>query len=160
MKQPGQDSDWARKTILLADDDRDDRDLFAEAMTLVDPAIALIMASDGEELMDLLVKENIRPDLIFLDLNMPRKNGKECLAEIEMHAELSKIPVVIYSTSLNPVDLDETYHMGAESFFRKPNSFEELKQLLQGFFASEVTVARRSRENFLLNLSTQRIESK
>mgnify|MGYP003579274684 CR=1 FL=1 len=68
--------------IIVADDDSDDRELFEEAATFADPGITITLARDGEELMEHLLNRSLLPDMIFLDLNMPRKNGKECLTEI------------------------------------------------------------------------------
>lgn len=138
--------------VLLADDDSDDRDLFEEAVGFVDPQVKVTMAKDGEELIDLLVQGQFRPDLIFLDLNMPRKNGKECLEEMMQDPEFKNIPVIIYTTSLNPVDIDDTFNQGARHFFRKPNSFEELKEILHRIFKSSIAgFVPRSKENFVLN---------
>lgn len=138
--------------ILLADDDSDDRELFEEAATIIDPNLRITMARDGEELMEVLLKGEKRPDLIFLDLNMPRKNGKECLAEISGNEELSNIPVIIYSTSINPTDIEDTYRNGAHFFFRKPNSFEQLKNILHQIIESGIeNGAPRVREHFVLN---------
>jgi CheY-like chemotaxis protein len=119
--------------IVLADDDADDRDLFNEAMEIINPIIKVEMVRDGQELMDFL-HQNVRPDLIFLDLNMPKKNGKECLTEIRIDAKLKDIPVIIYTTSLNPSDIEACSQGGATNFIRKPNSFEELKSILSDFF--------------------------
>jgi DNA-binding NtrC family response regulator len=121
-------------TVTLADDDIDDRDLFVEAMSLVDSQISINTVKDGEELMDYLNTNTVKPGLIFLDLNMPRKNGKECLVEIQESVDLKTIPVVIYTTSLNPRDVEYCMSKGAFHFIRKPNSFEELKEMLFRFF--------------------------
>lgn len=138
--------------ILLADDDSDDRDLFGEAASLINDQLNVTMAKDGEELLDVLIGRQFRPDLIFLDLNMPRKNGKECLVEINNHEELSKIPVIIFSTSLNPLDVEDTFNSGAHYFFRKPNSFEELKGILQKIIETGIENSTpRVREKFVLN---------
>jgi CheY-like chemotaxis protein len=118
------------KNVLLADDDSDDRELFTQALNLVHPHVTVETVHDGEELMQHLTKKKALPDLIFLDLNMPRKNGRECLAEIHHNEALHSIPVIVYSTSLNPLDIQDTLNKGARYFLRKPNSFEELKSLL------------------------------
>ena len=119
--------------IVLADDDSDDRDLFNEAMELANPVIKVEMVQDGEELMEYL-NRNSSPDYIFLDLNMPRKSGKECLIEIQENIKLKDIPVIIYTTSLNPKDVEACSKGGASHFMRKPNSFQELKIILHKFF--------------------------
>lgn len=138
------------QTIFLADDDVDDRDLFEEAAALIKPDIRIRAVRDGEELMGLLTHPDQPPSWIFLDLNMPRKNGKECLNEIRNNKDLRNIPLVIYTTSLNPLDIDETFDMGASYFLRKPNSFEELKNLLQRVLQNQ-SVATHERDRFVLN---------
>lgn len=134
--------------ILLADDDADDRELFEEALADIHPDAVLTTAQDGEELMFIL-KNYHKPDLLFLDLNMPRKNGKECLHEIVKHPELKKIPIVIFSTSVNPTDIEETFSLGAMLFFRKPNSYEELKRNVAEIF-TEKLMSPRTKESFLI----------
>ena len=137
--------------IVLADDDSDDRELFEEAVAVVDPCIKISMAKDGEELMEFL-KENAAPDLIFLDLNMPRKNGKECLIEIMTSNTWNSIPVIIYTTSLNPADIEETFTHGAHHFLRKPNSYEELKNILHKILKDPTLITKpRAKKTFLLN---------
>ena len=139
-----------RYTVLLADDDPDDRELFEEATTFLNPDIDMIMAKDGVHLMDLLRQNH--PDVIFLDLNMPKKNGRECLQEISSQHRFRQIPIIIYTTSLNPIDIDETFNTGAFRFFKKPNSFDELKNILnKAFDAVTGHSPTRSKENFILN---------
>ena len=141
-----------KRHVLLADDDSDDRDLFAEAVSFVDPTVKVTMKRDGEELMEFVLQNTDLPDLIFLDLNMPKKNGKECLSELQAEKQLHDIPVIIYTTSLNPVDIDEAFNKGAHRFFRKPNSFEELKEIVHTILFSEIaTSSTRTREQFLLS---------
>ena len=130
----GADQKLNARQIILADDDADDRDLFEEAIASIDPEIGVAMAHDGEELCLMLERNEVHPDVIFLDLNMPRKNGKECLAEIRGNSNWKDIPVIIYSTSLSQRDIDECFQLGATSYILKPNSFEELKNILREFF--------------------------
>lgn len=117
--------------ILLADDDKDDCLLFKDAVEELAFAASLTMVHDGEQLMHHLerVAANI-PDVLFLDLNMPRKNGFECLAEIKKHSTLKKIPVVIYSTSYDEGNADRLYNSGAHCYICKPSDFEELKKVV------------------------------
>lgn len=138
--------------ILLADDDADDRELFEEALADIQPNAVLTTAQDGEELMFILQNYH-RPDLIFLDLNMPRKNGKECLLEIVKDPALQKIPIVIFSTSVNPLDIEETFSLGALLFFRKPNSYEELRRNVNEIFFDKLT-SPRSKENFVVSAAS------
>ena len=152
MEERLQKSYKGSQKIVLADDDSDDRELFLEAANFVDPDITITMAKDGEELMDCLLIKKQRPDLIFLDLNMPRKNGKECLIEIRKDKIFKTIPIIIYTTSLNPQDVEETFNHGAEFFLRKPNTFEELKEMLNMVLTTAMGNANlRIREKFVLN---------
>ncbi|HEY0031588.1 MAG TPA: response regulator, partial [Bacteroidia bacterium] len=119
--------------IILADDDPDDRDLFSEAIAQ-HAHVLLETAADGSELMKLLGNGTV-PDIVFLDLNMPGKNGKKCLEEIRGNKKLAHIQVVIYSTSTSSKDIDDTFAMGANLYIRKPNSFKELTELIKKVFA-------------------------
>jgi CheY-like chemotaxis protein len=121
------DSTRKVSNILLADDDRDDRFFFGMAITEMEIGIKLEMVKHGEELMEYLMRDDIAmPDILFLDLNMPRKNGFDCLAEIRASAKLRDLFVVIYSTSISQRDVEETFRLGANLFVNKPNSYEDL----------------------------------
>lgn len=122
-----------RYKILLADDDPDDRELFAEAAGMHDAHV--IGVPNGMQLMANLLQTDALPDVIMLDLNMPEKDGKECLREIREHDRLRAIPVVIYSTSSAKKDIDDTQQMGANLYITKPNSFAELKKAIQRLLA-------------------------
>ena len=138
--------------IILVDDDSDDRDLFTEAVSLIHPVAEIVCKRDGEELMEYLAASSIMPDIIFLELNMPRKNGKECLKELRAHQTFQTTPIIIFTTSLNPVDVQETFDHGASFFMRKPNSFEELKQILHSLLNIQLNATSdRSRDKFVLN---------
>jgi CheY-like chemotaxis protein len=118
--------------MILADDDADDRDFFAEAMAEVADKIRLDYAEDGVDLLNLLNDEDrLLPHLIFLDLNMPNKSGRECLDAIRENERLKNIPVIIYSTSSSSKDIDETFKKGANLYVRKPSSFTELVSIAQ-----------------------------
>ncbi len=121
------------KNILLADDDSDDRDFFADALKEVLVDTELTTANDGAELMTVLqtVITPPPPHVIFLDLNMPRKNGFECLREIRQTPTLKNIPVVIFSTSVSPTAVDATYSLGANCYVCKPNSHKLLKKAIE-----------------------------
>lgn len=124
-------------TILLADDDPDDRLLVREAFEenhLLNP---LHTVEDGEELMDYLYKRGkfaaqaVRPHLILLDLNMPRKSGIEALQEIKSDASLRTIPIVVLTTSKAEEDILRTYDLGVNSFIVKPVTFDSLVELVR-----------------------------
>jgi CheY-like chemotaxis protein len=121
----------ATKTFFIADDDPDDQELFIEALHSIDKDCNCITAFDGQDAV-VKLKQHIDalPDFIFLDLNMPKLNGKECLAEIKKDANFNNIPVIIYSTSTAQKEIDETIKMGAAFFLQKPNRFEDLSRAL------------------------------
>ena len=113
--------------ILIVDDDEDDRDLFCDAVNVVDPEINCIMARNGEEALTALKADHFpKPNLIFLDLNMPRVNGVQFLREIKKQPTLHRIPVIIYTTSKLKEDRDITRKLGAVHFITKPSSLREL----------------------------------
>ncbi len=119
------------RLFFIVDDDIDDQELFIEAVSEVDKSIRCISASDCEEALDLLKNSKIElPDMIFLDLNMPRLNGKQCLIELKKQGHLRNIPVIIYSTSSERRDVEETSRLGAAYFLTKPNKFEDLCEAL------------------------------
>ena len=117
--------------ILLADDSVDEHFLFRHTIKGIDDAVNIQTVINGVELVRLLNKpETVLPDLLFLDLNMPLKNGKESLAEIRSNAKLAHLNVVIYSTSDEKKDIDETYDLGANIYLRKPQDYTELELTL------------------------------
>jgi len=117
--------------IMLADDDEDDRLFFKEAFEEVKINYRISAFNDGEQLMDHLYdSNNPLPDIIFLDLNMPRKSGIECLKEIRANERLKKISVAIYSTSSSEQDIEDTFVSGANVYIKKPNDFNMLKKIL------------------------------
>jgi len=121
-------------TILLADDDPDDRKLTHDAFMENRLANEFNMVEDGEELMDYLrrrgkyaaLRDEPLPGLILLDLNMPRKDGREALKEIKADPRFRRIPVVVLTTSKAEEDIYRTYDLGVNSFITKPVSFEQL----------------------------------
>jgi CheY-like chemotaxis protein len=117
--------------ILLADDDESDQLLFKEAFGELKMKSVVHTVNNGMQLMDYLTKQDAAlPHLIFLDLNMPRKNGLECLKEIRCNEKFKEIPIAIYSTSSSKKDIEETFRNGANLYIRKPSDFSILKQLL------------------------------
>ena len=127
--------------ILLVDDDEDDMQLFLQALKVIDRSIKLTYADDGVTALKLLFNREIPlPDYIFLDLNMHRMNGKECLAEIKSTTYLAHIPVIICTTSKRESDVQKTKDLGASGFFTKPANFEELMMGIK-FILDEKPVA-------------------
>ncbi len=117
--------------ILLADDDTDDCAFFEEALGDILLTTNFTAVHNGEQLMHhLLVDAVVLPDIIFLDLNMPRKNGFECLAEIKQHHKLKLVPVIIFSTSYEQEVVNLLYHGGAHYFIRKPAQFSKFKKII------------------------------
>ena len=120
--------------IFLADDDADDCTFFEEALKDLGVEAQLTIVNDGVALMTTLdetVTEPPPPHVIFLDLNMPRKNGFECLDEIRQNPRFKEIPVVIFSTSDNNETVDKTYNQGANHYIRKPGSHAALKKVIE-----------------------------
>jgi CheY-like chemotaxis protein len=120
------------KRILLAEDDEDDYLLFRDAISDHEEVLVVNWVKDGEELMRTL-KENDSPlpDVIFLDINMPRKNGFECLTEIRNDDSLAHLPVIIFSTSGDKALVSWMYNAGANLYLCKPTDFKKLKQTIQ-----------------------------
>ncbi len=117
--------------ILLADDDADDCLFFKEALGELQLSTHLTTVPDGEHLMHLLANETITlPDVLFLDLNMPRKNGFECLSEIKHTKRLSQLPVIVFSTSFEQEVVNLLYQNGAQFFIRKPSEFSKFKKII------------------------------
>jgi CheY-like chemotaxis protein len=120
--------------ILMAEDDADDRLLVRDAFNECGAHGKVQFVADGEELVDYLLhrgkysrlSESPRPDLILLDLNMPRKDGREALKEIREHKDLRQVPVVVFTTSRADTDIARVYELGANSFITKPTGFDEL----------------------------------
>ncbi len=118
--------------IILTDDDEDDRLLFKDAIDQLTIPTKLAIFTNGKELMEYLLQpESALPHLIFLDLNMPIKNGMQCLDEIRKNKRLQNLIVAIYSTSSSEKDIEDTFVRGANIYINKPNSFKELKEIVK-----------------------------
>jgi len=126
-------------TILMADDDEDDRLMTKDALEESRLHNELRFVEDGEELMDYLRRQGEyadaekapRPGLILLDLNMPRKDGREALKEIKADPELRRIPIIVLTTSKAEEDILRTYDLGVNSFITKPVSFQGLVEVMK-----------------------------
>jgi len=128
-------------TILIADDDPDDRFLAKEALDESRLANVIHFVEDGEELLEYLrregryegtgAKDSARPGLILLDLNMPRKDGREALREIKADPILRQIPIVVLTTSKSDEDIVRSYDLGVNSFITKPVTFEGLVEVMR-----------------------------
>jgi CheY-like chemotaxis protein len=139
--------------ILLADDDKDDCLLFNDAIEEIQFPAHVKMVYDGEQLIKYL-RENITslPDVIFLDLNMPRKNGWECLTEIKQNPPFDKLRVIIHSTAYDPLIVENLYANGAYYYIRKPSEFSKLKNVIRKglYLVANSNQDRPSLNNFIL----------
>jgi len=149
-------------TILLADDDADDCLLFKDALGELPLVTKLSTVANGEQLMEVLNQIDPLPDLLFLDLNMPRKNGFGCLLEIKQNGRLESLPVIILSTSVEENMVNLLYENGAEYYICKPNEFSELVSVIRIVLSivSQIDRPRPSRTEFLLQPELPTHESK
>lgn len=141
--------------ILLADDDEDDRLFFKDAFEEVKIQTQVEFAFDGMQLMEYLLQSDVKlPDILFLDLNMPKKTGKECLAEIKQNQRLKNIIIAIYSTSASEEDIEDTFVYGANIYIKKPNNFNDLKKIINEVLTINwhYQTSGLNRDNFLLRL--------
>lgn len=138
--------------VLLADDDEDDRFFFEMELNVFSLKSKLTIAEDGEKLMKYLHAQKKIPDILFLDLNMPRMNGEECLAEIKKCKKLKSLPVIIHSTASSDHVTEKLYNIGAHYFCRKTDS-GELHMLLE--FALPLVLSKKlerpHRDQFVLS---------
>ncbi|HVD96594.1 MAG TPA: response regulator [Cytophagaceae bacterium] len=116
--------------LLLADDDEDDCLFFQEALDELALDIKFKAVHNGEQLIQYLQEATELPTVLFLDVNMPRKNGLEALKEIKQQERLMHLPVIIYSTSFDIETINALYIHGAQFYIRKPTDFKKLKQLI------------------------------
>jgi DNA-binding response OmpR family regulator len=125
------------KICFLIDDDQDDQEIFTMALKETELPVTCVVAHDCSEALKKLSRGSaFIPDYIFIDLNMPRINGKECLREIRKQAHLKHVPIVMYSTSLNQRDIAETRQIGATTYIIKPSKISELASILNMFFST------------------------
>jgi len=145
------------KNIFLAEDDADDRMFFEDALKAINIPSQLTLSSNGLELMRNLetLTAHPPPHVIFLDLNMPLKNGIECLKEIRETPKLKDIPVVVYSTTANESTVEKTYSLGANCYFRKPSSHQSLIKAIEAVLGLELwgQNQRLPRDKFVLTIS-------
>lgn len=141
--------------IVLADDDLDDQFLFKKAIEETDVKTNLLVFNNGRELMKYLNNPNNSvPDLVFLDLNMPYKDGLECLKEIRASDHLRDISVAIYSTSNANRDVNATFLNGANIYIHKPSSFDDIKKVFKRVLEInwQYATSNLNKETFLLRL--------
>ncbi len=148
--------------ILLADDDIDDCIFFKQALDELLLPVNFTAVHDGEQLMQHLTNEIDKlPHVLFLDLNMPRKNGFECLSEIKLNEKLKQLPVIMFSTSFEQGVVDQLYLNGAQYFIRKPSEFTQFKKIIHQTINlisvalpgdNSRNIAQPGKENFVLVL--------
>lgn len=128
-------SDGKLRTILIVDDDADDRAMIKEAFEKVEGSFNLKFLEDGEQLMDTLkqglAEGSLAPSVILLDLNMPRKDGREALREIKESKELRSIPVIIFTTSKSEKDISDSYELGCNCYITKPPTYKGLVEVIR-----------------------------
>ena len=141
--------------IILADDDEDDRLFFTDAFDELKMKTKVQTYNDGVELMNYLMTENaILPHVLFLDLNMPKKNGIERLHEIKANKRFDDIAIAIYSTSSSEEHIEETFVNGANIYIKKPNDFNTLKKVLSDVVTInwQYHTSGLNKDNFLLRM--------
>jgi len=137
------------RTIFIADDDNDDLLLFQEALGNVAPAIKLEPVTNGLELLSLL--SHLKPDMLFLDLDMPGKNGLECLVDIRKNPLYHRLPVIVFSSTTRPANIETAYEMGADLFFIKPANFNDLTSSIKAIINLNWNNPSQVKEQYLIN---------
>jgi CheY-like chemotaxis protein len=135
--------------IILAEDDVDDQNIFQIALQEVDPSIQTQFVFNGKELLHLL--QTSKPDLLFLDLDMPYKNGLECLMEMKSDPQLEKIPVIVFSSTTKPSNIQTAYEMGAHLFFIKPPIYSDYLSSIKAIFKLNWNNPEGVREQYCVN---------
>lgn len=141
--------------VVLADDDEDDRLFFIDAFEEIKIQTKVDVYKDGVALMDALNHPDSNlPNILFLDLNMPKKSGLECLKEIKRNKRFEDIAIVIYSTSASEEDIENTFVSGANIYIKKPNDFANLKRILSDVVTVnwQYHTSGLNKDNFLLRL--------
>ncbi len=143
--------------ILLADDDEDDCLFFENALAGSLISTNLTTVSDGEQLMHMLKnKTHELPDVLFLDLNMPRKNGFECLSEIKLNSRLKLLPIIVFSTSFEQEVVNKLYQDGARYFLRKPSEILQYKKIILQTLTmiEQANITQPDKDNFVITIQS------
>jgi len=118
--------------VFLVDDDYEDHEIFKMSLEKVDPTFEIVTAEDGIDALDYLKKNSTyKPDIIFLDVNMPRMNGKDCIRELRKDPKFESTPMVLYSTHDGQKEVNEAKSAGASDFMTKPASIPEFTKALK-----------------------------
>ncbi len=136
-------------SIFIADDDNDDLLFFKDALGKIDDSIKLETVSDGVSLLSLL--SHLKPDLLFLDLDMPGKNGLECLLEIRSNPNLINLPIVVFSSTTRPANIETAYEMGADLFFIKPPNYNDLISSIRAILQLKWEIPSQVKDQYYVN---------
>jgi CheY-like chemotaxis protein len=117
--------------IVYADDDPEDRELFSEALAEIFPETKLVLARHGREVISLLQNTPDLPDYIFLDINMPVMDGKDCLEKLKAMDHLRHIPIIMFTTASNKRECEKCLQLGARNYIVKSSSFQGIKDAIQ-----------------------------
>jgi DNA-binding NarL/FixJ family response regulator len=137
------------KNIWIADDDIDDCTVFERALKIAAPKSDLTIINASEDLMLLLKSQ--KPDILFLDLNMPSKNGIDCLREMNEREELRSMPIIIYSSSNNQKDINFSYGYGAHLYVRKPSTFDAIVETLTQVLSKDWSTPKQIADEQFIN---------
>lgn len=135
--------------VILADDDQDHGYLFGRILEKVDPSKKLVIAKDGGALLELLT--TTVPELLFLDLNMPCKNGFECLREIRHNLKLADLPIIVYSSSSRMTDIQKAYVHQADLYMVKPFNTEHLTNALESVLKMDLKKSAVRKDHYFIN---------
>ncbi len=120
----------AYKNLMLIDDDEDDQEIFITAANEVSKSISCMAFLNASEALRKLIIKEVKPDVIFLDLNMPVMNGQQFLVEIKKNVSLKNIPIIIFSTTSRVATINATKELGASDFITKPEKYDQLVKIL------------------------------
>lgn len=118
-------------SIFLVDDDSDDQEIFKSALDEIDVQVELSLYNSSSTLLEALGNKQKNPDVLFLDLYMPKMDGEDCLIKIRENPEFDNIPIVIYSTEYDLDRIEKLFNLGANRYLRKPDSFDSIKTSLE-----------------------------
>jgi CheY-like chemotaxis protein len=140
-------------TVFYAEDDEEDQMIFREAISHLDNSLKLHIQKNGQELIDKLHQPPPAPDVVFLDLNMPGKNGLQTLREIRESEKLKDTPVVIFTTSSDAESIEKTKELGASLFVTKPSMFNQLAVVLADVLAIDWNAQSSRNRPFVMSVS-------
>ena len=135
--------------VLLADDDSDDLMILTDALQAINPAIKLDVVPDASSLLSHL--QHLVPDILFMDLDMPYKNGLQCLVEIRNNPSLQGLPVVVFSSTSRPANIQTAYEMGGHLFLVKSAHYNELKSSIEAILSLDWTNPEEVKAKYCVN---------